>query len=119
MSSVIIQEEIMEPSNEITTAELRKGLKKIRLRRWFLWFLIISYLPLMMIAMRAEQSAQAIVAAFVVWVLLLIVAVALMALVRCPQCGNCFHMSGYLFRPVRRCFSCGLHLTADKKQKQT
>jgi len=50
--------------------------------------------------------------------LLLIVAVAMMALARCPRCGHCFHMSGYLFRPVRRCFECDLHLTADKRAKK-
>jgi FtsH-binding integral membrane protein len=105
----------MDTGNEIPREELHAGLKKIRLRRWFLWLLIIAYLPLMMLAMRAEQSARAVVSAFVAWVVLLIVAVALMALARCPRCGNCFHMSGFLFRPVRRCFSCGLPLSADKK----
>ncbi|MBN1958505.1 MAG: hypothetical protein JXQ81_09320 [Desulfuromonadales bacterium] len=105
----------MDAAEEISTQDLKSGLKKIRLRRWFLWILIMAYLPMMMLAMRAQQSGRAVVTAFIVWVLLLIVAVALMALVRCPQCGNCYHMNGYLFRPVRKCFSCGLPLNADKK----
>lgn len=94
--------------------ELAAGLKKIRQRRWFLWGLIIIYLPLMMVGMRAENSAQMVVTLFIVWVLFLIVAVVLLTLVRCPQCGNCYHMNGYMFRPVRKCFSCGLPLNADK-----
>ncbi len=106
----------METIEEIDPQLLRAGLKKIRLRRWFLWLLIIIYLPMMMVAMRMPQSGRAVVTAFILWVLFLIVAVALMALVRCPRCGNCYHMNGYLFRPVRRCFSCGLPLNADKKK---
>jgi hypothetical protein len=102
-------------TEEISPQELASGLKKIRRRRWFLWLLIIAYLPLMMLALRSPQSGKAVIAAFVAWVLILIFAVALMSLVRCPICGNCFHMSGYLFRPVRKCFSCGLALNADKK----
>ncbi len=96
--------------------ELRSGLKKIRKRRWFFWITIMLYLPSMMLAMQAPQAGQAIVTVFIIWILLLIVAVALLALVRCPQCGNCFHMNGYSFRPVRNCFHCRLHLTADKQK---
>lgn len=99
---------------DVGTEELHAGLQKIRLRRWFLWLLILAYVPLMMSAMAADNAKKMVIAAFVGWLLLLILAVALMALARCPRCGHCFHMSGYLFRPVRRCFECGLHLTADK-----
>jgi len=94
---------------------LHQGLAKIRRRRWFLWLLIIIYLPAMMFAMRAPNAGQMIIAVFSVWLLLLIISVALLALARCPQCGHCFHMNGYSFRPVRKCFNCGLHLTADKR----
>lgn len=105
----------MAGRTEITLDELHIGLRKIRVRRWFLWLLILAYVPLMMVALRAQDAKQMVVMSFVVWVLLLIVAVSMMALARCPGCGHCFHMSGYLFRPVRRCFECGLHLTADKQ----
>ncbi|PLX97048.1 MAG: hypothetical protein C0622_13745 [Desulfuromonas sp.] len=106
----------MDEYEEVSREELHAGLKKIRGRRWLLWLLIIAYMPIMLTAMRMENSGQAIVIAFALWVLLLIVVVAMMALVRCPRCGNCYHMSGITFRPVRKCFSCGLPLNADKKK---
>ena len=104
----------MEEEVVLNPGELRTGLRKIRLRRWFLWLLILAYLPLMIIALGAENAKKMIIITFGLWVLSVIIAVALMALARCPRCGYCFHMSGYLFRPVRRCFECDLHLTADK-----
>lgn len=106
----------MDTAEQLTPEELRRGLRKIRHRRWLLWILILIYLPLMMLALRSADPGHTVVNAFIAWVVALIVAVSLMALVRCPQCGNCFHMSGYLFRPVRRCFHCRLHLTADKRK---
>jgi len=109
------QEGLDEPE-ELDPHELSAGLKKIRRRRWFFWIMIMIYLPAMLVALQMPQSGQAVVTVFVAWILLLIVAVTLMALVRCPQCGNCFHMNGFLFRPVRKCFHCKLHLTADKKK---
>ncbi len=99
---------------DISPQELTAGLSKIRKLRWFFWLTIMMYLPSMLLAMRCSKPGQAIGIAFVVWILILIVAVALLALVRCPRCGNCFHMNGFLFRPVRKCFHCQLHLTADK-----
>lgn len=105
----------MDMPTDISPDELREGLRKIRLRRWALWVLIMAYLPMMIVALGSSNSGRMVVIFFVMWVLLLIVAVARMALARCPRCGNCFHMSGYLFRPVRRCFECGLHLNADKQ----
>jgi len=101
---------------EISHEELQHGLKKIRRRRWFFWITIMVYLPAMLFALQSSQPNQAVGIVFVVWILFLIVAVTLLALVRCPQCGNCFHMNGFLFRPVRRCYHCKLHLTADKKK---
>ncbi len=100
---------------DVEVEELHSGLLKIRQRRRFLWLLILAYVPLMMLALAAADAQWVVVAAFAAWLLLLILAVALMALVRCPRCGHCFHMSGYLFRPVRSCFECGLHLNADKR----
>lgn len=108
----------MDSHTEITLDELHTGLRMVRRRRWFLWLLILSYVPLMMVALAANDAKRMVVIAFVVWLLLLIVAVAMMALARCPRCGHCFHMSGYLFRPVRRCFECDLHLTSDKQAKK-
>ncbi len=108
----------MDSRTEMTIAELHSGLRIVRMRRWILWLLILAYVPLMMIALGSDDTGRMVVIAFVVWVLLLIVAVARMALARCPRCGHCFHMSGYLFRPVRRCFECGLHLTADRQIKR-
>ena len=106
----------MEEMEEISPQELKTGLKKIRRRRWFFWLTILAYLPAMLFALQSPQSGQAVVVTFVVWVLVLIVAVTLMALVRCPYCGNCFHMNGFFFRPVRKCFHCKLHISADKKK---
>lgn len=106
----------MDEIEDISLQELKSGLQKIRRRRWFFWIIIMAYLPAMLIALQSSQPNQAIGIVFLVWILFLIVAVSLLALVRCPQCGNCFHMNGFLFRPVRRCFHCKLHLTADKKK---
>ncbi len=108
----------MDSHTDITLDELHTGLRTVRMRRWFLWLLILAYVPLMMIALGANDAKRMVVIAFVVWVLLLIIAVAMMALARCPRCGHCFHMSGYLFRPVRRCFECDLHITADKQLRK-
>ncbi|HMB15301.1 MAG TPA: hypothetical protein VKN62_03220 [Pelovirga sp.] len=108
----------MDSHTEITLDEMHAGLRIVRMRRWFLWLLILAYVPLMMFALAANDAKRMVVIAFVGWLLLLIVAVAMMALARCPRCGHCFHMSGYLFRPVRRCFECDLHLTADKRAKK-
>ena len=99
---------------DISTEELTAGLSKIRKLRWFFWITIILYLPTMLLSMQLSSSGQGLVIAFILWILVLIVAVALLSLVRCPRCGNCFHMSGFSFRPVRKCFHCKLHLTADK-----
>ncbi len=106
----------MDEIEDISLQELKSGLQKIRRRRWFFWIIIMAYLPAMLIALQSSQPNQAIGIVFLVWILFLIVAVSLLALVRCPQCGNCFHMNGFLFRPVRKCFHCKLHLTADKKK---
>jgi len=106
----------LDEPEERDPQELRAGLKKIRRRRWFFWIMIMIYLPAMLVALQSPQSGQAVVTVFVVWILLLIVAVTLMALVRCPRCGNCFHMNGFLFRPVRKCYHCGTHISADKKK---
>ncbi|MFK5926308.1 MAG: hypothetical protein QM483_06735 [Desulfuromusa sp.] len=106
----------MDELEEISPQELKSGLQKIRRRRWFFWITIMAYLPAMLVALRSSQANQAVGIVFLVWILLLIIAVTLLALVRCPQCGNCFHMNGFLFRPVRKCFHCRLHLTADKKK---
>lgn len=103
--------------DDVSLTNVRLGLRQIRRRRWFLWVLVLAYAPLMMVALAAAESQQVVMIAFGIWVLLVILAVALMTLARCPRCGHCFHMSGYLFRPVRRCFECGLHLTADKQGK--
>ncbi len=106
----------MATTAQPTPRDLHAGLQKIRRRRWFLWLLIIAYLPAMMVALRTPQSGQTVVVVFCIWLVLLIIAVVLLTLVRCPQCGECFHMNGFLFRPVRKCFHCGLHLRADKKK---
>lgn len=106
----------MDETEDINPQELKPGLQKIRRRRWFFWITIMAYLPSMLMALQSSQPNQAVGIVFVVWILLLIIAVTLLALVRCPQCGNCYHMNGFLFRPVRKCFHCRLHLTADKKK---
>ncbi len=106
----------MDETEEFSPQELKPGLQKIRRRRWFFWITIMAYLPAMLVALRSSQPNQTVGIVFVVWILCLIIAVTLLALVRCPQCGNCFHMNGFLFRPVRKCFHCKLHLTADKKK---
>jgi len=108
----------MDNQADITLDELHAGLRSVRIRRWCLWLLILAYVPLMMIALGADDAKRMVVVAFLAWVLLLIIAVAMMALARCPRCGHCFHMSGYLFRPIRRCFECGLHISADKELKK-
>lgn len=105
----------MNKEEDTSYMELKTGLQKIRRRRWFFWLVIMSYLPAMLFALKATQPGQAVGITFASWIFFLTAAVVLVALARCPQCGNCFHMSGFLFRPVRKCFHCSLHLTADKK----
>lgn len=105
----------MDEAEHISHHELKTGLRKIRRRRWFFWIVIMSYLPAMLFALKTSQPGRTVGIAFGSWIFFLTAAVVLVALVRCPQCGNCFHMDGYLFRPVRKCFHCRLHLSADKK----
>ncbi|PLX91262.1 MAG: hypothetical protein C0619_07695 [Desulfuromonas sp.] len=99
----------------LTFQELKAGLGKIRQRRWMLWIVISSYLPIILFALQATQPGRAVAIAFGCWLFFLTSAVVLVTLARCPRCGNCFHMNGYLFRPVRKCFHCQLHLSAAAK----
>ena len=93
----------------------RAGLKKIRMRRWFLWVVILGYLPAMLIALDSSDVRTWVTITFSTWLVLLILAVALACLVRCPRCGECFHTHGPTFLPFRRCLHCALHVNADKR----
>ena len=105
----------LNETEHISHHDLKSGMKKIRRRRWFFWAVIMCYLPAMLVSLKSTQPGLAVGVTFASWIFFLTVSVVLVALVRCPQCGNCFHMNGFLFRPVRKCFHCSLHLSADKK----
>lgn len=92
-------------------AVLRKGLKAIRRRRWFLWTTILAYMPLMGMAM----SYNAVSEAFVAWFIALFSIAFYAAVVRCPRCGNYFHLHGPSLLFLRKCLHCQLHVIADKR----
>lgn len=91
------------------------GLRRIRLRRWFLWVVLIIYLPTMWLAQQVTGSFHGALPVFFAWVLLLIMATAWSATVRCPRCGNYYHVNGMMLLYLRRCLHCQLPLTADRE----
>lgn len=95
-------------------ATLRRGLAKVRGRRWILWAIILIYLPGMMTGLYLHASGGTMGKLFAGWVGLLCVAVGMATVVLCPACGKPFHTNGPTFLPVRRCVHCGLPLCADK-----
>jgi len=96
---------------EIDKAALRRGLKSVRRRRWYLWAIILAYLPLMGIAM----TYKAVGAVFIFWFIVMFAIAFYTAVVRCPRCGNHFHLQGMTLFYYRKCLHCQLHVTADKR----
>lgn len=95
----------------IDNATLRKGLKTVRRRRWYLWTIILAYMPLMGMAM----SYKAVSEAFIAWFVVMFAIAFYAAIVRCPRCGNYFHLNGLTLLYVRKCLHCQLHVVADKR----
>ncbi len=105
----------MEENNLTDPVEYQAGLKKIRVRRWFLWAVILAYLPAMKVALDSPDYKTWVTIVFVTWIVVLIIAVVFACIARCPRCGECFHTHGPTFLPFRRCLHCALHVNADKR----
>jgi uncharacterized membrane protein YhdT len=104
----------MNPESGTDPAIIRRGLVKVRGRRWILWTTILIYMPGMMIGLYLQASSGTMGKLFAGWVGLLCIAVGMATVVLCPACGKPFHTNGPTFLPVRRCVHCGLPLHADK-----
>ena len=96
---------------------LGMGLAKVRKRRWILWASILIYMPGLIIALETGASSGTLGMLFAAWIVLLCIAVGLATVVKCPACNNTYHTNGPTFLPVRRCVHCGLHLNADKTNR--
>lgn len=105
----------MDGAPEVDFETLRKGLKIIRRRRWYLWLVILVYLPLMGITLKITQSISGAVPVFGLWVGAVLGCGLYSAYARCPRCGNYYHVHGLTLIYLRRCLHCQLHLSADKK----
>lgn len=95
----------------VDPATLRRGLQRVRRRRWCFWAIILVYMPLMGVAMKFHL----VTAAFLFWFVLLFGIVYYAALARCPRCGNYFHLHGMSLLFLRKCLHCQLHVSADKR----
>lgn len=95
----------------VDSATLRRGLKAIRRRRWYLWTIILAYMPLMMVAMKIFSS---VIGAFISWFVVMFAIALFAATARCPGCGNYFHLHGMTLLYLRKCLHCQLHVCADK-----
>lgn len=105
----------MAGEREIDFESLRKGLKVIRRRRWFLWLVILGYLPLMGVTLKITGSIGGAVPVFGLWFAALLGCGLYSAYARCPRCGNYFHVHGLTLIYLRRCLHCQLPISADKK----
>lgn len=95
------------------------GLSKLRRRRWFLLGVILVYVPFIWLAPRLTNFGCQTGKVFIVWFLLVLVSSILMATSKCPCCGNFFHIKELAPLYLRsRCLHCGLHITANKKQRK-
>lgn len=104
----------MTQESNSDSVTLRRGLAKVRGRRWILWATLLIYLPGMMTGLSLQASGGTMGKLFAGWVALLCIAVGMATVVPCPACGKPFHTNGPTFLPVRRCVHCGLPLRADK-----
>lgn len=93
------------------------GLGKLRRRRWFFWGVILVYIPAIWLSLRLTNSDSQTGKVFAVWFLFLFASSILTAMGKCPRCGNLFHVNGFIPLFLRKCLHCGLHITADKKQR--
>ncbi len=104
---------------QVDALALRRGLTRIRQRRWFLWLAILIYVPGLFVVLELGLPSGMMVKLFGAWVGLVCVAVGLATVVKCPRCGNPFHTHGPTFLPARCCVHCSLHVTADKTANPT
>ena len=82
------------------------------------WGVILIYIPAIWLSLRLTNSDRQTFKVFAVWFLFIIISSLLTATGRCPRCGNFFHVNGFIPLYLRRCLHCGLHITADKKQRK-
>ena len=104
---------LSDPAEDL--AILRRGLARIRRRRWYLWFVLIIYLPTMWTTQKITRSFNDSLPVFFIWFLVLLAVMGISASTRCPRCRNYFHVNGMTLLYLRKCLHCQLHLTADKK----
>ena len=110
----------MKPEEENTedVSKFALGLSKLRRRRWFFWGVLLIYVPSIWLSLRLTNSDRQTGKVFAVWFFFLFVSSLLVAIGRCPRCGNFFHVNGFIPLFLRRCLHCGLHISADKKQRK-
>ena len=108
----------MEEKKNEDVSKFASGLGKLRRRRWFLWGVILVYVPSIWLSLRLTNSDRQTAKVFAVWFLFVLVSSMLAATGKCPRCGNFFHVNGFIPLYLRRCLHCGLHITADKKQRK-
>ena len=109
----------MAENHELDFVTLKKGLKTIRKRRWYLWLVILVYLPLMGVTLKIIGSISGAVPVFGAWFAALLGFGLYSAYARCPRCGNYFHVHGMTLMYLRCCLHCQLHVSADKKVLKT
>jgi len=112
------QELILEEKKSEDFSKYTLGLTKLRRRRCFFWSMILIYIPTIWLSLRITHSDRQTGKVFAVWFLLIIIASLLAAAGKCPRCGNYFHVNGFIPIYLRKCLHCGLHITADKKQRK-
>jgi len=107
----------LEEKKTEDVSKFAPGLRKIRRRRWFLWGVILVYVPCIWLSLWLTNSDRQTGKVFAVWFLFVLVSNGLVATSKCPRCGKFFHLTGFMPLYLRRCLHCGLHITADKKQR--
>ena len=105
-----------EPTEDFSKFAL--GLRNLRRRRCFFWGVILIYVPAIWVSLRLTNSDRQTAKVFAVWFLLVLVSSLLTTAGKCPRCGKLFHLNGFTPLFLRRCLHCGLHITADKKQRK-
>ena len=108
----------MEEKKTEDVSKFALGLGKLRRRRWFFWGVILAYVPSIWLSLRLTNSDRQTAKVFAVWYLFVLVSSILAATGKCPRCGKLFHINGFIPLFLRRCLHCGLHITADKKQRK-
>ncbi|RLB02865.1 MAG: hypothetical protein DRG59_12360 [Deltaproteobacteria bacterium] len=107
----------MEEKKVEDLSKFTVGLSKLRRRRCFFWGVLLIYVPTIWLSLRLTNSDRQTAKVFAVWYLFVFISSILAATGKCPRCGKLFHVNGFIPLFLRKCLHCGLHITADKKQR--